>query len=48
VGRVLLLRKRDGTRLEFERLDVQSFPPQAVRFIDAMRRGQDLDDLRGR
>jgi hypothetical protein len=47
-ARNLVLSKRDGTRLEFERMDVQSFPPQAIRFIDAMREGRDLDDLRGR
>jgi hypothetical protein len=47
-ARNLVLSKPDGTRLEFERMDIQSFPPQAIRFIDAMREGRNLDDLRGR
>ncbi|MEZ5977531.1 MAG: hypothetical protein R3F34_04865 [Planctomycetota bacterium] len=46
VGTRLVLAKPDGTRLEFDRFDVNSFPPQAIRFVEAMRAGRNLDDLR--
>ena len=35
-----------GTRLEFDRFDVSAFPPDAARFIDALRQGRDPDELR--
>lgn len=46
LGQRLVLSKRDGTRLEFDRFDVNAFPPEAVRFIDALRQGRDPDELR--
>lgn len=48
LGRRLVLSKRDGTRLEFDRFDVNAFPPEASRYIDALRTGRDLDELRDR
>lgn len=46
LGSRLVLSKRDGTRIEFDRFDVSAFPPEASRFIDALRQGRDLDELR--
>jgi|GEM_PF-4441117 len=46
LGSRLVLSKRDGTRLEFDRFDVSAFPPDAARFIDALRQGRDPDELR--
>lgn len=46
LGSRLVLSKRDGTRLEFDRFEVNGFPPEAARFIDALRAGRNLDDLR--
>jgi hypothetical protein len=42
----LTLSRRDGARLVFERFDVNSFPPEAARFVDALRSGRDPADLR--
>lgn len=46
VANQLTLSRRDGARLVFERFDVRSFPPEAARFVDALRSGRDPADLR--